>query len=127
MLSRSHRLLLLVFLGPLLSLYVADFFTGSQKNSGDPGRVQRCGRLRPNDLGLFDMLGNAYEWCQDQYREEPASKNVSTDDIIGDIPRLLRSGSFYFPPAVVRSAFRYWGAPSSRYSYLGFRPSMTCN
>ena len=45
-----------------------DHYAWYLKNSGDPGRVQRCGRLLPNDLGLFDMLGNVYEWCQDQYR-----------------------------------------------------------
>ena len=42
-LSGSHRLLLLVFLGPLLSLYAADFFTGSQATQG-PGD---CGRSHP--------------------------------------------------------------------------------
>ena len=40
---------------------------GISTNSGDPRHVQPCGRLLPNDLGLFDMLGNVYEWCQERY------------------------------------------------------------
>jgi eukaryotic-like serine/threonine-protein kinase len=102
-----------------------DHYAWYIKNSGDPGRVQRCGRLRPNDLGLFDMLGNAYEWCQDQYRDNCANIISSNDDIIDEIPRLLRGGSYYFQPALVRSAFRPGIVPSDRSTYFGFRPSRT--
>ena len=35
-------------------------------------RAWPCGSLLPNDLGLFDMLGNVYEWCQDRYLSLPA-------------------------------------------------------
>ena len=53
-LSRSHRLLLLVFLGPLLSLYVADFFTGSQgKYSGRcPCEALRLGAPSPRPIAV---------------------------------------------------------------------------
>ena len=35
------------------------------------GTCQPVGRLRPNPKGLFDMQGNAYEWCFDRYLREP--------------------------------------------------------
>ena len=38
-------------------------------NSQD--RAWPCGQLLPNELGLFDMLGNVYEWCQEQYDRYP--------------------------------------------------------
>ena len=42
-----------------------DRYAWITKNSRDRSMLP-CGTLKPNDLGLFDMLGNALEWCQDQ-------------------------------------------------------------
>jgi len=90
------------------------------------------GSLLPNDLGLFDMLGNVYEWCQDAYaRYQPGKDGVIIDHLIlsesinEKIPRLLRSGSFLEPQALVRSAIRDRLAPQSRDSNYGFRPART--
>jgi len=57
----------------------------------------RCGELLPNDLGLFDMLGNEFEWTQDIYGVERPSRHSVGYDIINintnvyeKIPRLVR-------------------------------------
>ena len=96
-----------------------------------PDRAQPCGSLLPNDLGLFDMLGNVYEWCQERALVYEPDKGVLKDDInmqlfiIDKHPRILRGGAFYFRPALIRSASRFRLQPSERYYVLGFRPSRT--
>jgi serine/threonine protein kinase/formylglycine-generating enzyme required for sulfatase activity len=91
-----------------------------------------CGGLLPNDLGLFDSLGNVFEWCQDQaYYYRPGGNGTIIDNgyISSDINinnnLLLRGGAFAFPPASVRSADRYWNLPTYRGNNSGFRPTRT--
>ena len=99
------------------------------QNSRD--RAWPCGQVKPNDLGLFDMLGNVFEWCLDEYGDYPSAQVTSVNDIINTSshvntnPRLLRGGAFGDPPANVRSAYRSWLAPSIRLFIYGFRPSRT--
>jgi formylglycine-generating enzyme required for sulfatase activity len=88
--------------------------------------------LLPNDLGLFDILGNDIEWVQDSMRHSLRAKRGISSDIMNSLeyvneknPRLLRGGSFDFLPAYVRSAFRDRNAPAYRFASYGFRPSRT--
>jgi formylglycine-generating enzyme required for sulfatase activity len=109
-----------------LSVNLLEAYARYQANSKD--HAWRCGSLLPNDLGLFDMLGNVYEWCQERYTNyQPGNADPSIDDIIDDIPRLLGGGAFPVPPDFVRSAFRLGRAPSSRRVDYGFRPARTFN
>jgi formylglycine-generating enzyme required for sulfatase activity len=86
----------------------------------------RCGSPLPNDLGLFDPLGNVYEWCQErEYKYKYGMTKSSSDDIVDDTPRLCRGGAFTFLPAVARSARRVWNVPTDRNFHLGFRPART--
>jgi formylglycine-generating enzyme required for sulfatase activity len=86
----------------------------------------RCGSLLPNDLGLFDLLGNVYEWCQErEYKYEAGRTESPSDDIVDDAPRLCRGGAFTFLPSVARLANRPWIVPTDRNFHLGFRPART--
>ena len=112
------------------SVELLEKYAWYSQNSQD--RAWSCGQLLPNELGLFDMLGNMHEWCQVQYYPYPEGEvNATTDDsnillsINEKCPRLFRGGSFIHPPANVRSASRHRYAPANRSASLGFRPSRT--
>jgi formylglycine-generating enzyme required for sulfatase activity len=90
--------------------------------------------LMPNDLGLFDMLGNVYEWCQEPYESyQPGKSDSSSDDmnmvtpIDLDNPHVLRGGAFTSRRALARAADRNWLALSIRNFDLGFRIARTYN
>ena len=85
------------------------------------------GSLKSNDLGLFDMHGNAWEWCQDAYDEQsvPRGHGRDKEDITDKNSRVLRGGSFLDHASFVRSADRLRYAPSNRNNFVGFRPART--
>jgi formylglycine-generating enzyme required for sulfatase activity len=88
--------------------------------------LQPVGVLKPNDLGLFDMLGNALEWCQ----SKSAAYHDAVDleelvDVNDKTTRVLRGGSFFTQGLTVRSADRYMYVPTVRPTNVGFRPART--
>jgi hypothetical protein len=82
--------------------------------------------LKPNDYGLFDMLGNAFEWCDDLFVSYPetggrvSKESRTTTPVTQGDRHVLRGGGFYNRPVYVRSAFRY--LPDYRVFSYGFRP-----
>ncbi len=102
-------------------------------NLNSEERAWPCGGLQPNDLGLFDMLGNVSEWCQDVYApyqvgngKEPSEDSNVLSQLNEREPRILRGGSFNFLSAFVRTSFRYRVSPSIRSPFYGFRLARTC-
>jgi serine/threonine protein kinase/formylglycine-generating enzyme required for sulfatase activity len=97
------------------------------KNS--PNRTQPVGRRKPNDLGLFDVHGNVWEWCLDGWKEPGKESNgldINISDLINErSPRLLRGGAFNYRPEGVRLEFRYGVQPGWHLTGFGFRPSRT--
>ncbi len=85
------------------------------------------GSLKPNDLGLFDMLGNAMEWVNDRaFFYKPGLDREDTNaQITNDLNRVLRGGSYLDQASTVRSALRSQLAPSNTFLIFGFRPART--
>ena len=95
-------------------------------------RAHPCGTLLPNDLGLFDMLGNVMEWCHSRNLVHPkrmSEQTVITDHILTELvsnaDRDLRGGSWRMDPAVIRSSMRSWFAPANSQSNVGFCAART--
>jgi eukaryotic-like serine/threonine-protein kinase len=74
------------------------------ENSGSVSHAS--GLLRPNPRGLFDMHGNAYEWCQNYYAPHIEFQAASPVKAISS-SRVLRGGGWSFRAEMTRSAFRH--------------------
>jgi formylglycine-generating enzyme required for sulfatase activity len=91
------------------------------ENSG--GKAHPIGTKRPNGFGLYDMLGNAWEWCSDWY----GSDYYGTSPLLNPTGpsqgkrRVCRGGGFLHGGGYLRSAHRNSQEPAKSKPYYGFR------
>lgn len=96
-------------------------------NDNSGSKTHPVGQKRPNGLGLYDMSGNVWEWCQDPWHDNyvgapangQARKSSSSPDIVA------RGGGWLSIPHYCRVAYRGYNPPGHRGNNLGFRLART--
>lgn len=92
-------------------------------------RTHPVGQKAPNELGIYDMTGNVFEWCSDWYatgwygvsgKENPTGPAVGTS-------KVMRGGCWFYDSAGLRNTDRECANPDYRYGYIGFRLCRTAS
>lgn len=85
------------------------------------------GSFKPNAFGVYDMLGNAWQWVLDYHN--PDFSQVPTNGSAFEAPacssRGVRGGSWLYQPRHLRAGLRNWAAPGHRNYGAGFRVART--
>ena len=88
-------------------------------NSGS--KTHAVGTKQPNELGIYDMTGNVYEWCQDWYGSYSSSPQTNPIGAVSGSSRVDRGGSWFFTAKHCRSSYRFNLTPGYRLNFLGLR------
>jgi formylglycine-generating enzyme required for sulfatase activity len=90
-------------------------------NSDD--RTHQTGIKSANELGIYDMSGNVWEWCSDWYGSYNASAQTNPKGAAPGLCHVIRGGSWVIVAECARVSYRigYYSFIDSRHNFLGFR------
>ena len=106
----------------------------SRGDQPNPDRYAACndgyintspvGKFLPNSFGLYDMLGNVWEWCEDNWHRDYIGRPIdgSAWNTGGDTHlRVIRGGAWYVRPMNIRSGYRTPLEATGKADDIGFR------
>jgi formylglycine-generating enzyme required for sulfatase activity len=97
------------------------------ENSND--ETHDVGLLLANELDIYDLIGNVWEWCEDDYHiiyeGAPEDGSAWIDKPNRGDSRVIRGGSYFYRASSCRPTHRFRYLPDFRNSYVGFRLALT--
>lgn len=90
-------------------------------NSNSKGKTHPVKSKKANELGIYDMSGNVWEWCQDKYGKYDRTPQNNPIGPSSGSYRMYRGGSWGDYAGSCRLSFRYYDSPDGCDGYLGLR------
>ena len=88
-------------------------------NSGD--KTHPVATKSPNELGIYDMSGNVWEWCADWYGDYSSGRQTNPKGPYDGSRRVYRGGGWFYRARICRSSDRSYDRPAYRINFLGLR------